>query len=51
MTIKTFIQKDGTEWSWEENEALLSYIKMQEQQRGRNNGNTQGKQQNPKEKV
>jgi len=46
MTVRTYTQKDGTVWEWEETKELADYIKGLHIP----NGNTQGGAQSPKTK-
>lgn len=47
MTTRTYTQKDGSVWEWEETPSVLEYITKMHQNNVRN---TAGGKQNPKEK-
>ena len=48
MTTKTYIQKDGTVWEWEETKELIKYIKEMHQT---NNGDSERWRQDSPEKI
>lgn len=41
MTVRTYTQKDGTIWEWEETQELANYIKNLHNSYGTTDGGTQ----------
>lgn len=44
MTVRTYTQKDGTIWEWEETAELAQYIKNLHNSNGNTEGGTQSSQ-------